>query len=497
MRYSRLGWIASLLCLVGCAVDAQEGESLGTSEEPVVSGNEGADAEFWGQVEVHYIGNSPNGHAYSLCSGTLLRNDVVLTARHCVTNTRGSIGGPIETDLSKFQLFMGDQTTGVVDIVDVRAEPGGWSDTDSVLLIADRFFERAGSRSGHRMSATRQPLPSFLGRSVLCFGYGSGVYPASFESAGVLRYANLPVNAATDQLLSVGTNGSGQFLTSGDSGGSCFTGTSEGIVLLGVNSVGSGSTWLTGAPGFREVSEREYAGGEVHVTSGANTSFNVTVLDDPALNDNPSALLIASQGQSPSGVRNPHPIGVYYYGGRWRIFNQDRAPMPGGAVFHYSAGGGFIHYVQAGNLVGSATRLDHPELNGNPAASFVFTLNWTARDTYFTRPLSTRYDSTSQRWEIYDVDGGALPSWLAMNVRIERSMRVVGTRVGSSAILTDANLNGNSDVVPFVTPRRGTWGSVRVPVATAYNASLQRWVVYTQDGSAMPPSPTFNVLVRP
>ena len=34
------------------------------------------------------------------------------------------------------------------------------------------------------------------------------------------------------------------------------------------------------------------------------------------------------------GLYHNHAIGVYYYGSRWAIFNQDMAPMPPGAAFN-------------------------------------------------------------------------------------------------------------------------------------------------------------------
>jgi hypothetical protein len=35
-----------------------------------------------------------------------------------------------------------------------------------------------------------------------------------------------------------------------------------------------------------------------------------------------------------TGVYNPHPVGVFYTGGKWTIFNEDLAAMPVGAKFN-------------------------------------------------------------------------------------------------------------------------------------------------------------------
>ncbi len=47
----------------------------------------------------------------------------------------------------------------------------------------------------------------------------------------------------------------------------------------------------------------------------------------------PNARLLVTQVMSGTAVYNPHPIGVYY-AGLWRVFNEDLAPMPEGAIFN-------------------------------------------------------------------------------------------------------------------------------------------------------------------
>ena len=61
-------------------------------------------------------------------------------------------------------------------------------------------------------------------------------------------------------------------------------------------------------------------------------SNHVTIIDNPATNNNPTAIVIVSQFWE--GVYNPHSIGVFYASGKWRIFNEDIVDMPVNAEFN-------------------------------------------------------------------------------------------------------------------------------------------------------------------
>ncbi|MBA2694237.1 MAG: serine/threonine protein kinase [Rubrobacter sp.] len=81
------------------------------------------------------------------------------------------------------------------------------------------------------------------------------------------------------------------------------------------------------------------AGMFVHRATPESVSGNSTYLDDPLVNGEPDALLLATQNWNPgedSGTYNGHPVGVWYDPGRgqWAIFNQDRAEMPEDAAFN-------------------------------------------------------------------------------------------------------------------------------------------------------------------
>jgi hypothetical protein len=75
----------------------------------------------------------------------------------------------------------------------------------------------------------------------------------------------------------------------------------------------------------------------VQVATAANISGNLTIIDHPLTNGHPDAIVLVTPNYHPGGVGGTydnHPIGVYYNGGQWTIFNQDLGSMPVDAAFN-------------------------------------------------------------------------------------------------------------------------------------------------------------------
>jgi hypothetical protein len=71
----------------------------------------------------------------------------------------------------------------------------------------------------------------------------------------------------------------------------------------------------------------------VHTATAANITGNWTYIDHPLTNENPNAIVLATQNWNPGGAvgtYNNHPIGVWYASGakKWAVFNQDLAAIP-------------------------------------------------------------------------------------------------------------------------------------------------------------------------
>ncbi len=511
----KLGLLLGLLSTaVGCGGDPADfreadGEGRVNEVEQGIIGGTPFSPEGLYYVSVHHggPGNTSTAFPYNICSGTLLRNDAVLTARHCVTYER-TIGGTIDTNYGDFELLIGSQTSGVREIIDLG--------TDVALIITERFFRMHGRTVDWRVPVYASPSSTLIGRELFCAGYGVNSAATDPYTADILRFAWLAPNAVTSQHLVYPTNASGQGLWKGDSGGSCiYTGTlGTALEATGVN-----STCASAAGPCHQIKPELFRAGLnsalaargaafVHRATAANTSGHVTTIDHPDTNDRPSAIVSVTPNWNPDGsggTYDNHNIGVYYWGGRWRIFNQDFAAMPANAAFNVSVGSGFVHAATSANTSGHITTLDHPQLNGRPNAAFIVTPNWnggTGTGVYLNHPIGVYY--TGGRWRVFNQDIASMPLGAKFNVRIDRSQwqrGSSGTVSHNWMCIDDPNLNGRPEARVFVTANWNPGGVggryVSSPLGVWYNHGSACWAVFRQDGANMPVDAGFNYLVRP
>lgn len=164
----------------------------------------------------------------------------------------------------------------------------------------------------------------------------------------------------------------------------------------------------------------------VHKASAANTTLHTTTIDYPLTNVHPNAIIILTPNYNPGevgGTYNDHPTGVYYYGGRWVIFNQDISVMPVGAAFNVfvpTAGpNAFVHTATAGNISGAATFIDSSLLSNNPYANVLITSNYNpggVGGTYEDHPTGVYYEAG--RWTIFNQDLAPMEAGAAFNVYV-------------------------------------------------------------------------------
>lgn len=152
-----------------------------------------------------------------------------------------------------------------------------------------------------------------------------------------------------------------------------------------------------------------------HLTSRTNTIENYTVLDHPDLNGNPDAILIVTEGGG-SGS----PVGVWYDGTNWTIYNENLAAMPARVSFTVlvvePSDNAFVVYASEGNIKGEAVFLDHSGLYDNPDAIILFTpVFYGIYNPYYT---ALQYDDSGGTWFIYNIDGSFMQPGVAFNVYI-------------------------------------------------------------------------------
>ncbi|MFN0175084.1 MAG: M12 family metallopeptidase [Saprospiraceae bacterium] len=157
----------------------------------------------------------------------------------------------------------------------------------------------------------------------------------------------------------------------------------------------------------------------IHTVSSSNRSGHITTLDHPMLNNKPNAIVLVTQRST--SIQNNHEIGVWYSGGRWKIFNQDRAALTNGAKFNVlvaSNGAGiegasaFTHTHTVTSKIAEPnrgyTKLDNSSVNKNDKAKLFVTQCYTG--TYNANTFNIWFDSPADGFKAY-----ADNSWFVYN----------------------------------------------------------------------------------
>jgi len=142
----------------------------------------------------------------------------------------------------------------------------------------------------------------------------------------------------------------------------------------------------------------------VHTAAAATISGHITTIDHPRLNNNPSARIMVTQNWGAAGPYNNNPLGVYYTGSRWAIYNQNRAAMPPNAKFNVLISDR-IFVVDAAAPSGNWFSFSNPATDNQPNALVFATQYWTS--VYNTEEIGVWYNSN--RWTVYNQSRNALP----------------------------------------------------------------------------------------
>ncbi len=172
-------------------------------------------------------------------------------------------------------------------------------------------------------------------------------------------------------------------------------------------------------------------------TTNANIISSRTLIDFPGLSGNSDAIIIATPLGN-SKTANPHPIGAWYYAGRWNIFNSDHAALVAGLSYkvQYFLNPGpnqFLHLVTRQNLGGEGSYIDNPMLNNNPKSVFAVFQNHSPdlrQGSSLNRyEIKTGYSTHAGKWYITNIDGQPLFPGAAYNVVISSTEIIPGEPV--------------------------------------------------------------------
>jgi hypothetical protein len=187
--------IIASLGLAACAMD--DGDELSVDRDEIINGT------------VISAENSGFAIVNGGCSGTLITNTWVLTAKHCGTAVGSSV-------------VMGSQTRTVDRVVNHPS-------VDASIARLSAPMTMNGSTTNHRWRLRGDALGA--GTSVRCFGYGRNTYTGGF---GTLRTANMTVHSTSGSDYVFRPNSSGQIQWMGDSGGGCLDGANNALYVQSV-----------------------------------------------------------------------------------------------------------------------------------------------------------------------------------------------------------------------------------------------------------------------
>jgi hypothetical protein len=172
-----------------------------------------------------------------------------------------------------------------------------------------------------------------------------------------------------------------------------------------------------------------------HTTTSANTVASKSTIYAPGLANNPQAIVVATP-TAETARANPHPIGAWFYGGKWNIFNTDHANLAPGLVFKvrvFAEPGPdrFLHVVTRDNVSEAVSYIDNPAINNNPDLQLIILQNHAPDNRAFSlnaHDAKVAYNPVSGRWYIANVNGKALYPNTAYNVVVIGGVKDPSTR---------------------------------------------------------------------
>lgn len=187
----------------------------------------------------------------------------------------------------------------------------------------------------------------------------------------------------------------------------------------------------------------------VHTTSAANTQGHITTLNNGLTNGKANAMVLVTQRY---GKYNKVPVGVWYNNNQWKIYNEDRSPMPIGTQFN-------VLVLEAGQVT---------DLGNVTAQTFQHKV---------TVPKVVTATRTT-------------PNVVIRDHRTITPTRTVASFVGTT--IQNAATDKKANASLFITQR---YTSAYNTSVTAVNYKEPNWRIANLSGKAMANNVTFNVLV--
>lgn len=170
------------------------------------------------------------------CSGELITNSLVLTAKHCIF---AWISFDERAAVDPATVFEPRRITATIGAQMQTADLVLWHPSLDVAVIHfEKPFSIAGSTKGYVRRVRASSVA--VGDTLECYGYGNNIRDGrGMETGfGTLRHSSNTVSAVSSTQFSISNNARDQILLRGDSGGACFS----GLEIAGVSSRGDLAT---------------------------------------------------------------------------------------------------------------------------------------------------------------------------------------------------------------------------------------------------------------
>lgn len=254
-----------------------------------------------------------------------------------------------------------------------------------------------------------------------------------------------------------------------------------------------------------------------HTATAANTLFDLTLINNAYLNNNPNALVFAIPAYNPGGGTGSyynHHVGTYYdvSNAKWGIYNEDLTAVTADSKFFVYVSQpaydvAFKHITTAASTIANYTVLDHPLLNNNPNAVINVTHEYHGDSERLNQALGVWYSNTRGRWTIYLNSSTTMPDGFDFNVLVQanREAQFVFKADASNiqpgindhvAVIDHPFLNNNPNALVYAIHNWNPAGSTihqvdNHPLGVLYMNN--HWTVYHTDFEAILPNSYYNI----
>ena len=168
-------------------------------------------------------------------------------------------------------------------------------------------------------------------------------------------------------------------------------------------------------------------------TTPANITSSRALIDLPGLSGNTLAIIVATPLGNTKAL-NPHPTGVWYYSGKWNLFNSNHNVLIPGLTYkvQYFLSLGpnqFLHLVTQENLGSEGSYIDNPALNNHPNVQFTIFQNHSpdvrSGSSLNRFEAKAGYSTAAGRWYITNIAGQPLYKGAAYNIVISNEGNAV------------------------------------------------------------------------